>query len=304
MLTLFLFISNFMKILIHPMHTAYDFEFAKTGHEFFSMNGTWDTSQRPKPANWHLIGEPTGTYDVAVCVSLDMVERMSKARAPVIVNFLSDWGSGLIPEDVESKVAKVSFLGPESAAAWRMKDDSKKSIIAMGIDETLYCGYRGDKGGVLTVGGCIPKRPYEKGLQNLIDIDRRVALTLMGPVNDGLRCAYGMVSHERLVGMYREFAVYVNPGPVIGISVAEAMTAGMPVVTFRTINLKGLIQDGKNGFIVDTVDQAVDRIKMLLAEPALRSSMSAAARMTAVSWFGLMKFISEWNALFNAVRMR
>lgn len=291
-----------MKILIHPMHTAYDFEFAKTGHEFHCVNGTWDTTQRPKPGNWHLIGEPSGTYDLAVCVGWDLVERMSKYGAPVVVNFLSDWGSGIVPEQVEAKVARVSFLGRESAAAWKMKDNSKKRVIAMGIDDDLYRGYRGDQGGVLTVGGCIPKRPYEKGLQNLIDIDQKVGLTLMGPVNDGLRCARGMVSHERLVEMYKEFAVYLNPGPVIGISVAEAMTIGMPIVTFRTINLKELIQDGKNGFVVDSVDQAVDRIKMLLADPHLRASISRAARETAVQWFGLKKFISEWNALFNEVK--
>ena len=73
-------------------------------------------------------------------------------------------------------------------------------------------------------------RPAEKGVENLVAVDNKVAITLMGPLNDGLRCSKGMVPYEQLLQMYRDFSVYFNPSPVIGISVAEALMVGMPVV--------------------------------------------------------------------------
>jgi glycosyltransferase involved in cell wall biosynthesis len=288
-----------VKILVHPMHTAYDFEFAKLGHQFDSMNGTWDTTQRSKPSNWNLIGQPSGHYDLAVTADMNLIPKMRQTGAEVIFNQLSDWVPGEVPDDIESKMAIITFLGKEPAARWKLKNESKKRVIAMGVDGEVYKGYSGAKGGVLTIGGCLPRRPAEKGVDNLIAVDRKVDVTLMGPLNDGLRCSKGMVPYEQLLQMYRDFSVYFNPSPVIGISVAEALMVGMPVVTFRTINLKDLIQDGRNGYVVDTAEQAVDRIRMLLANPGLRVAISAAARTTAIRVFGLGRFISEWNTLFN-----
>jgi hypothetical protein len=80
------------------------------------------------------------------------------------------------------------------------------------------------------------------------------------------------------------------------------MLVGMPIVTFRPINLRDLIVDGKNGFVVDTVHGALDRINALIADPSLRASLSASARRTAIRRFGISRLFEDWNALMQSAK--
>lgn len=45
-----------------------------------------------------------------------------------------------------------------------------------------------------------------------------------------------------------------------GLSVAEAMLCGTPVIAFNRGSMHELIEDSKTGFLVDTIDQAVDSV--------------------------------------------
>src|SRR5262249_46157953 len=156
----------------------------------------------------------------------------------------------------------------------------KKRVIEMGVDASPFTERVGDHVGVLTVGHRIGKR-WDKGHCPYVTVSQFIPLTLVGPGNEDLPGAVGTVAHARLMEMYSRYRVYFNPGPIIGISVAEAMMAGMPVVAFRPINLCDLIVDGVNGFVVDTVDGAILKIRRLLDDPALAARMGAAAKESA-----------------------
>jgi glycosyltransferase involved in cell wall biosynthesis len=65
-----------------------------------------------------------------------------------------------------------------------------------------------------------------------------------------------------------------------GRVVAEAMACGLPVVCGRHGGYAELIQHGKNGFLFDTNDQAVEIMTTLLADPAMRASVGRQARLT------------------------
>jgi glycosyltransferase involved in cell wall biosynthesis len=218
----------------------------------------------------------------------------------MIFNFLSDGSEGSFPQHVEERVSRIVFLGKEVADRWQLQDPSKKVVIELGLDTEHFSGYRGESGVVLTVGNLLPDR-WEKGYMPYRTLCRLMPLTLVGDGNQGLPGAIGSISYEALLDRYRNSSVYFNPGCVIGISVAEAMAVGMPVVTMRPINLCDLIQDGVNGFVVDTVDGAAAKVRLLLGNPTLRQTISLAARETAQRRFGLEVFRREWNRLFSSV---
>lgn len=50
----------------------------------------------------------------------------------------------------------------------------------------------------------------------------------------------------------------VHPRPVI-----EALACGTPVVAFRKGSMPELIDDGKNGFLVNNVDEAIEAVKQV-----------------------------------------
>lgn len=287
-----------MRILTHSAHSGFEYELAKTGHEFLAVEGVWDGYRRPKPANWRLVGrDPEGPFDVGLILAGDGYEKLRRFPVPIVHCMLGDNGEGRMPACVEDRVHSFVFLGSEVADRWEFRDSSKRRIIELGVDGDLFNGYSGDGGDVLTVGWAIPKR-WEKGFMQLEAIGAEMSVTVIGEGNEGLRSAVGTMPFDGLLDAYRRHKVYLNPGPVIGMSVVEAMMVGMPVVAFRPINLRNLIMHGENGFVVDTVHGALDRMRDLLGDADLRLRVGGAARATALARFGIRRFLDGWNAVF------
>jgi glycosyltransferase involved in cell wall biosynthesis len=64
-----------------------------------------------------------------------------------------------------------------------------------------------------------------------------------------------------------------------GRVVAEAMAAGLPVVCHRAGGYaEELVEDGRSGFVFDHDEQALERIRLLRDDPALRARVGAEAR--------------------------
>jgi glycosyltransferase involved in cell wall biosynthesis len=65
----------------------------------------------------------------------------------------------------------------------------------------------------------------------------------------------------------------------------QYMAVGLPVVTSRLGPASEMIEDGVNGFLVETEDEWHDRLELLVTDAELRGRMGRAARATAVEKF-------------------
>lgn len=65
-----------------------------------------------------------------------------------------------------------------------------------------------------------------------------------------------------------------------GLTVAEAMWKGTPVIGGNVGGIRHQIVDGENGFLVSSVEQAADRIVELVSDDELRQSMGQRAHET------------------------
>jgi glycosyltransferase involved in cell wall biosynthesis len=65
-----------------------------------------------------------------------------------------------------------------------------------------------------------------------------------------------------------------------GRVVFEAMACGLPVVCHRRGGYVANIDDGRNGFLFDTNEEALSIIRRLQHEPSLRIATGCAARAT------------------------
>ena len=84
-----------------------------------------------------------------------------------------------------------------------------------------------------------------------------------------------------------------------GYSVAEAMACGTPVVAFRRGSMAELIEDGKTGFLVDDVPEAV------AAVDRAATLDRAAIRTQAVARFGIARMVDEYlQAYAEVLRLR
>ena len=85
-----------------------------------------------------------------------------------------------------------------------------------------------------------------------------------------------------------------------GLTVAEAMWKGTPVIGGSVGGIKHQIQDGVNGFLVKNVEQAAARIVQLLKDRSLASRLGKAARETVRSRYLMTRQIEDWLDLMGS----
>jgi trehalose synthase len=84
-----------------------------------------------------------------------------------------------------------------------------------------------------------------------------------------------------------------------GLTVTEAMWKGAAVIGGNVGGIRRQIQDGENGFLVETVDQAADRIVQILRDPALRERLGSRAKETVRERFLMSRLLEDWIDLLS-----
>jgi len=118
----------------------------------------------------------------------------------------------------------------------------------------------------------------EKGATTAIEVAHRLGtrLIMAGKVNEGLEREYfareiephltedihfrGEVDHETKVELYRRARCTLFPiqwPEPFGLVMIESLACGTPVIAFRHGSVPEVIEHGRTGFVVDTVDEMV-----------------------------------------------
>jgi trehalose synthase len=85
-----------------------------------------------------------------------------------------------------------------------------------------------------------------------------------------------------------------------GLTVAEAMWKGTPVIGGNVGGIRYQIKDGVNGFLVSTVEEAAGRIVQLLKDRTLRERMGKGAKETVRKHFLLSRYLEQYLDLFGS----
>jgi trehalose synthase len=85
-----------------------------------------------------------------------------------------------------------------------------------------------------------------------------------------------------------------------GLTVTEAMWKGAAVVGGNVGGIRHQITDGENGFLVETVEQAAERIVQILKDPRLRERLGARAKETVRENFLMSRLLEDWLDLLAA----
>jgi glycosyltransferase involved in cell wall biosynthesis len=129
--------------------------------------------------------------------------------------------------------------------------------------------------------------------------DRDYFEQLVAPRLDGGRIRYlGPVGPERrgaLLGGARALLHLVNFDEPFGFSVVEAMACGTPVIARRRGSMSEIVQHGENGFLVDTVEEAVAVVQSVQAldRNAVRASVEER--------FDADRMVADYLALYRQV---
>jgi glycosyltransferase involved in cell wall biosynthesis len=81
----------------------------------------------------------------------------------------------------------------------------------------------------------------------------------------------------------------------------QYMAVGLPVIAQRMGSNSEVIQDGVNGFLVETGDEWAARLSELIEDPRRRAQMGAAARATVTERFSLQVQQRLVASVFNTL---
>ncbi len=85
-----------------------------------------------------------------------------------------------------------------------------------------------------------------------------------------------------------------------GLTVTEAMWKGTPVIGGNVGGIRHQIRDGQNGFLVDSVQEAADRIVQLLQDDDLRRRIGESAKETVRQNFLITRQMEDWLDLIGS----
>lgn len=96
--------------------------------------------------------------------------------------------------------------------------------------------------------------------------------------------------------------IFVMPSDYEGMVIAklEAMYCGLPLVVYNNNGVRDLVEEGRNGFLVNpNSDALAEAIRKLVVNKSLRKKMGKEARKTALQNFGMEKSLDKLVNIYN-----
>lgn len=165
--------------------------------------------------------------------------------------------------------------------------------------------YRGElKRGITVING-IQKRPRIAGYDIFQLVSRQIPLDSVGMQTEELG-GLGDIPYRNLHQQLADYRFLFSPMRYtsLPLAVIEGMTIGMPVIALATTELPTVIENGKNGYVSCNIEELIEHMQRLLADPIEARLLGNNARQTAQERFGLHRFIHDWNTAFALVTGR
>lgn len=111
-------------------------------------------------------------------------------------------------------------------------------------------------------------------------------------------------TREDLIDLYSEFDVLAlfSSWEGLPLTICEAMRAGLPIVASRVGGVGEQVEDGWNGFLLDSLDgdRAADYLGKLITDEELRREMGSNSRFRGEALFRLDRMVEEYEKLYKS----
>jgi glycosyltransferase involved in cell wall biosynthesis len=302
-----------LKILDWYVHQGHQYEFFKTGHDFYLLapNGSvpkWNKKHRPLGENVSLVSDGKvrdEKFDIVVIrspIHSRKYERHIKQGAvPVAVVQTTT------PYNIDPRCRHVVWNSAEVMKSSKALFPKKNHYyIVHGYDPDEFRPLDINKNNrVLTVANAFKSRSAIMGypLWAKVKKDIRV-LDVIGHGNyEMYRRNREANSLEHLIRLYNSYAIYFNPtkSSAMPRSRAEAAMCGMPIVTTNNFDIGNYFYNKQNAVVSNSSKELIGGIKRLLRSEQMRVDYGEAARETAIKHFHINHYLRKWNKVFEAL---
>jgi L-malate glycosyltransferase len=202
-------------------------------------------------------------------------------------------------------------------------DLKRIDVILSGTDNSFFFDHFMIPSGTLIIGAILRLR-YEKGIDILLDAfeklrndcpETHLLIVGSGPMMDELVqktkeygigdsvTFYGEVDWENAIRLLGIMDIVVVPSRFegFGLTAAEAMAAGRPVIASDSFGLKEVVQDEKTGLLFTAEDSFMlkDKLLRLCNDPSARNIYGKSGRKACESLYGFNLFKEKILSLYS-----
>jgi hypothetical protein len=176
-------------------------------------------------------------------------------------------------------------------------------VIEHGVVVAEDARYSGEvPRGIVTING-LAARGRRAGADLFARARQEVPLDLLGLEAGQVEGGLGEINLFSLWQFAARYRFYFHPVRYtsLGLSLCEAMMAGMPVIAFATTEAATVIENGVNGYSDTRIEPLIAHMRRLLADPDEALRLGEGARRTALARFNIERFVREWCDAFALV---
>ena len=119
------------------------------------------------------------------------------------------------------------------------------------------------------------------------------------PHLDGVKAVYGgsvgPVQRNQILGKASALLHLINFNEPFGLSVVESMACGTPVIAINKGSMPELIKNSKNGFLVDSADEAIDAVAKI------KEIDRAYCRRYVERYFTIDRMVEEYLSVYERI---
>ena len=153
--------------------------------------------------------------------------------------------------------------------------------------------------GIVVINGIV-KRGRRLGLDVFLQVREEVPLDIVGMGSEEVG-GLGEINIKELPHFISKYRFFFNPirYTSLGLSVCEAMMAGLPMVGLSTTEMPITVKNGFSGYISTDVNLLIEKMKRLINDPSHAKTLSEGARATALKKFNIERFKKDWLKAFQ-----
>ncbi len=195
----------------------------------------------------------------------------------------------LIYNGIDARLFKPVSINKSQIIA-KLSIPSNKKVLFFSGNPTIRKG-----------GDLLPKIMHELGDDYVLLLTE--GLRKNSPIQSSNIISLGTLSLQALIKMYNFADIFLFPTRLegFGLSVAEAMACGKPVVATNCSSIPELLIDGKGGFLceMDNVADFAESIRILAEDPSLRREMGVFNRNRVLEKFTLDRMAQEYSMVYK-----
>lgn len=173
------------------------------------------------------------------------------------------------------------------------------NVIEHGVPQAAGVRYIGELQRGIVVINNLGRRGRRVGADLYEWAHGSIPLDLIGMGSESLRGGRGEVPNMDVPAYVARYRFFFSPirYASLGLSLVEAMMAGVPVLGIAATELNQLIRNGVNGYVDTRPTVLRDVAQQLLEDPDMARSWGEQAQRTAFERFNIKRFVADWERL-------